>query len=56
MRACLNLYIIQIFVTQIEDIIHFLLGNDQRMTFHQRIDVQKRKEFKAIAEAIRTAL
>ena len=45
----------QIFVTQIEDIIHFLLGNDQRMTFHQRIDVQKRKEFIILCHLIADA-
>ena len=39
-----NMHCCQIFIIQIKDIIHFLLGNDQRVPFHQRIDVQKCKE------------
>lgn len=39
-----NMHRRQILIVQIEDIIYFLLGNDQCMTFYQRIDVKERKE------------
>lgn len=34
----------QIFVGQVEDIIHFLFGNNQCMPLHQRVDIKKSKE------------